>query len=128
MWARASTLVLSRARAMLDKRLLNPAGHLHSRTSGTLAPTLCLFGFEEEDGERRQCETDRMWTSVHGLGLGVDASQISHAAAAVFLGVAVQKLAPVSSGGHAYAISLARYGGEVTHDHDFFRRRPAFTQ
>ena len=65
---------------------------------------------------------------MHGLGLSVDASQIPHAAAAVFLGVAVQKFAPVSPGGHAYAISLARYRSEVTHDYNFFRRRPAFTQ
>ena len=48
---------------------------------------------------------------MHRLGLGVDASQVPHATAAVFLGVAVQKLAPVSSGGHAYAISLAGFRG-----------------
>ena len=66
---------------------------------------LSLFGFQEEGRQRRQGQAYRKGTAVNGLRLGVHASQISHAASAVFLGIAVQKLPPESAGGHAYPIS-----------------------
>src|SRR5580700_2278858 len=89
---------------------------------------LFLFGFQEKGRERRQGQAQREGPAVCGLSIGVNASQISHAASAVFLGIAVQKLPPESAGGHAYPVSVARYGSEITHDHNLVGRESTLAQ
>ena len=41
------------------------------------------------------------------LRVRVHASQVPHAAAAVFLGVAIENLPPESAGGHAHPVPVA---------------------
>ncbi len=89
---------------------------------------LRLFGFEEESRQRRQRQAQRERPAVGGMSIGMHASQVPHATSAVFLGVAVQKLAPEATGGHAYPVSVARYGSEIADDHNFIGRRPALAQ
>ena len=87
---------------------------------------LLLFDFQEEGRERRQGQAHRKGPAVSGLSIRVDASQVPHAASAVFLGVAVEKFSPVSAGGDAYPVSVARYGSEIADDHNFISGRSAF--
>ena len=56
---------------------------------------------------------------MRGLSIGVHASQVPHAASAVFLGVAVQQLAPESAGGNADPVAVARHRSEIADDQDF---------
>ena len=87
-----------------------------------------LFGFQKEGRKRRQRQAHRIRTSVRRMGLGVDASHISHAASDIFLGITVKKFPPESAGRHADPVSQPRHRSEIAHDQDFIPRRSAFAE
>src|SRR5688572_15244518 len=77
-----------------------------------------LFRLEEEHGERRQGERERVAELLVRHRLRVRAALVAHAAAAVVRSVAVEELAPAAAARHAHAVVVARDRGEVAnHEH-----------
>src|SRR5262245_22140448 len=64
-----------------------------------------------------------MLTAMAFQFLALLTSRVADAAAAVFIGIAVEQLAPVAGLGHPHAVVLARYGREVEDNHDHVARR-----
>src|SRR5438874_5793648 len=55
---------------------------------------------------------------MHGPLLGSNATHISHPASAIFLGVAVEQLSPVTTTGNSYLVSETRHRRDIEHSED----------
>src|SRR5690349_18860049 len=79
-------------------------------------------GRENQYGERRQSQRQRMSAAVGGQGRGFDETEVADATPAVFARVAVQAFAPLTPARDADAVVVARNRREITeHDGDVVR-------
>src|SRR5690242_10840476 len=80
---------------------------------GALTACSSLFRLEDEHGEWREGNGERVAVLLIGHGDRFGAAVVAEVAAAVERGIAVQELAPVAAARHADAVIVPRNGREV---------------
>src|SRR3989338_9068298 len=89
----------------------------HPCPGGFLPLASCAL--EEDGGEGREAQVERVRPAVGPDAVGFDAAPVPPAAAAVLgAGVAVEHFLPVAAPGDAEAVVAAGHGGEVADDED----------
>src|ERR1043166_1535522 len=81
---------------------------------------------EEAGCERGQCQCQGMRAAMQGQRRSLDTAEISHAAATVITGIAVENLLPEPAAGRANTVVVPRHRSEVARDEDNGSARPAF--
>src|SRR3990170_305322 len=86
---------------------------------GRFSLPLAACALEEDGGEGREAQVERVRPAVGPDAVGLDPAPVPPAAAAVLgAGVAVQHLLPEAAAGDADAVVAAGHGGEVADDED----------
>src|SRR3989338_109297 len=97
--------------------------------TGTKQPGIgALRFFEEQHAQRRQGKRETVRPAVPAGVPGVRAAAVAHAAAVVFLRVAIEDLFPETALRNADFIILADDWREIAHDHDRVVRILSFAQ